>query len=72
MSFRLSYLSELSFEGKLLGSTQIFRCKRMFEGSALAVGFPGGSDASENPDHAGDLGLIPGLGNAGLIKLDVF
>ena len=35
-SFRLSYLSELSFEGKLSGSTQIFRCKHVFEGSALA------------------------------------
>ena len=48
-SFRLSYLSELSFEGKLSGSTQIFRCKHVFEDSALAGGFPGGSDSKESP-----------------------
>ena len=28
------------------------------------MGFPGGSDGKESACHAGDLGLIPGLGSS--------
>ena len=50
----------------LLGDRSVLHLGSLFKSynHATKCGFPGGSDGKESAYHAGDLGLIPGLGRS--------